>query len=97
MASYLKANDFELSVKDRQFLFQFRTCGIEAKANKTWRYDQLFCVSCQDQSKIEKGRHILECNILCDQNDLITFLPEYNNLYSTEVQEQIYTSRKYAN
>ena len=93
MASYLKANDLELSVRDRQFLFQCRTCDIEAKANRTWRHDQIFCVSCKDPSKIETGKHILECKVLCDQNDLIMYLPEYKDLYSLEVQEQIYTSR----
>ena len=69
-AKYWTANDHEVYLKDRQFLFQCRTCGIEAKANKTWICDKLFFESCKDKSDIEIGKHILECSIVCNQNDV---------------------------
>ena len=92
MEKYLKANDLELTVEERKFLFQCRTNDIEAKANRTWRHEEIYCVSCKDISKIETGKHILECNVFNDQNNMISYIPEYNDLYSTDIKEQIYTS-----
>ena len=93
MAHYLRANSFDLTVKDRQFLFQCRTNDIDAKANRTWRYEDITCVSCKDLNQIETGKHILECSVLQNQNNIISYIPDYNDLYSTEVQEQIYVSQ----
>ena len=93
MAQYLKANSFDLTVKDRQFLFQCRTNDIDAKTKRTWRYEDITCVSCKDINQIETGKHILECSILQNQNNKISYIPDYNDLYSTEVQEQIYVSQ----
>ena len=42
---------------------------------------------------METGTHILECMVLCDKNDRISYLPTYSDLYSDDVQEQIYISR----
>ena len=64
MAQYLRANTFDLTVKDRQFLFQYRTNDIDAKANRTWIYEDITCVSCKDINQMETGKHILECSIL---------------------------------
>ena len=93
MAQYLKPNGENLSVQERQFLFQCRVNDIDARANRTWKYRETFCVACKDKSIEETGIHILQCNELVSRNDEISYIPEYNDLYSSDIQEQIYTSR----
>ena len=93
MATYFKENKLRLSVQERQFLFQCRMNDTDAHANRAWKYKDISCISCKDTSKIETGAHLLECKILCDKNDRISYLPTYSSLYSTDIEEQIYTSR----
>ena len=93
MDSYLQENHLKLSVQERQFLFQCRINDIDAHANRPWKYEDIYCISCEDKSQKEMGTHILECMVLCDKNDRISYFPTYNDLYSDDIQEQIYISR----
>ena len=94
MAGYLCDNDLELTVKERQFLFQCRTYDIDVRANRTWKYDNIYCLSCNDNEKEDETQeHILSCNTLIGRNDQLTYIPEYNELFSIYVEDQIYTSR----
>ena len=93
MAGYLKPTELQLSTKDRQFLFQCRVSDIDVKSNRKWKYSEKHCVSCQNIAIEEMGLHILECKILSDQNDQISYIPEYEDLFGKDIEEQIYTSR----
>ena len=92
MARYLKANNFELSVSERQYLFQCRVSNIETKANRSWKYDEIHCISCKDKNIIETGKHILECTVLNDKNYKISYIQVYEYLYISNIQDQVYTS-----
>jgi hypothetical protein len=92
MAKYLTANDFEYSVESRQYLFQCRVSDIQARANRPWQHEETHCISCKDINIEETGKHILDCKVLIDQNDQISYIPQYSDLYSTEIQEQMYVS-----
>ena len=93
MEEYLKSGDLQLSVQERQYLFQCRMQDIDVRANRPWKYDDIFCISCKDQSKEETRIHILACKELCNRNNMISYLPSHNDLYSTEIEDQIYVSR----
>ena len=93
MKEYLKSGNMQLSVQERQYLFQFRMQDIDIRANRPWKYDDIFCISCKDQSEDETGIHILACKELCDRNNIISYLPSHNDLYSTDIEDQIYVSR----
>ena len=92
MQGYLKPINLELSVKERQYLFQCRVNDIDIRSNRTWKYKELFCMTCKDSYIMETGRHILVCKLLIEKNYKITYLPEHNDLYSEDIQDQIYTS-----
>ena len=93
MAGYLKPTELQLSTKERQFLFQCRVSDIDVKSNRKLKCSEKHCVSCQNIAIEETGLHILECKILSDQNDQISYIPEYEDLFSKDIEEQIYTSR----
>ena len=93
MAQYLKPNSDNLSVQERQFLFQCRVNDIYVRANRTWKYRETFCVACKDRSIEEIGIHVLQCKDLVNMDYEISYIPDYNDLYSSDIEEQIYTSR----
>ena len=39
MAEYLRPNEFNISVKERQYIFQCRVSDIDVKANRSWKYE----------------------------------------------------------
>ena len=93
MEEYLRACEINTSVQERPFLFQCRMQDIDLRANRPWKYSDNFCISCKDESKEETGLHILECKLLCDRNDKISYIPSHSDLFSPDIQDQIYTSR----
>ena len=92
MAKYLQENKFGHSVKERQFLFHCRANDIDVKANRTWKYSDTNCISCPNTNTAESQIHILRCEPLLRHNDKITYLPTYEDLFSDDIQDQIYTS-----
>ena len=79
--------------KKETVLFQCRVSDIDVKANRTWKYFETHCVSCKNIAIKETGLHILECKVLSDKNNQISYIPDYNDLFSKDIMEQIYTSR----
>ena len=65
---------------------------MDARANRTWKYQETHCISCKDDNYIETGQHILECPVLNRQNDKISYIPVYEDLYSSDIKDQVYTS-----
>ena len=47
MQPYLKATDLNMSVKERKFLFQCRVNDIDLRTNRTWKYQETYCISCK--------------------------------------------------
>ena len=65
---------------------------LDVKANRTWKYENLICCSCNIQNQIETQEHVLCCNSLVNRNMKITYLPTYRDLYSDDIEQQMYTS-----
>jgi hypothetical protein len=93
MASYLKATSIELSIRKKQFLFQCRVSDIDLRANRTWKYAETHCIACQNKHIQETGYHILECKVLCEISQDISYIPDYNNLFRNDIDEQAYVSK----
>ena len=91
MAGYLNENEMELTVKERQFLFQCRVKDIDVRGNRSWKYENVMCISCNKQEETQE--HILTCETLIAKNYEMTYLPDYSELYSKYVEDQIYISR----
>ena len=65
---------------------------IDIHANRTWKYKDTYCISCKDKSKLENTKHILECKTLINENQKIIYIPTTSDLFSCDIQEQIYAS-----
>ena len=82
-----------MSVRDRQFLFQCRVSDIDLRANRTWKYRDIYCIACKDKNILENGYHILECKVLCNKSNDISYFPRYMDLFSADIEEQVYVSK----
>ena len=91
MATYLH-EDLGYTVKEKQNLFQCRMNDLDVKANRRWKYDDITCRSCKDQTKLETQQHVICCKSLVERNMKITYLPSYSELYSEDTEQQMYTS-----
>ena len=65
---------------------------IDVKANRTWKYENITCRSCNKPNQIENQEHILSCKTLLNRNMKLTYLPTYQDLYSGDIEQQMYTS-----
>ena len=93
MAKYLRENNWGFTNRERQYLFQCRLNDIDVRANRKWKYKEIHCISCNDKSMEETTEHILNCATLISRNYQYTYIPSFNELYSSEVEDQIYVSR----
>ena len=92
MATYLKEGVPKLSVQERQYIFQCRVKDIDLRAHRSWKYEDIFCISCKNINNIETISHILACTPLINLNEKITYLPNQEDLYSDNIYEQVYVS-----
>ena len=92
MSKYLQEDDFGFTVKEKQNLFKCRMNDIDVKANRSWKYEDLNCMACNEPNRSETQQHVLVCEPLMEKNSKVTYIPSYNELYSENIEEQVYTS-----
>ena len=81
-----------MSCEEKKWLFKCRTDDIDLKANFKWKYEQSSCVSCKE-NVAETNEHLLFCEKLTEKNELVTYIPEYKDLFEHNIDEQFYISR----
>ena len=92
MQPYLGTEDMDISNEERKFIFQLRTkMCFKVKTHFSHMYENTICDGCQ----VEESRtsHILECRSLIGANEIVTYLPEYRDLYGEDEDEIVYISR----
>ena len=66
---------------------------IDLRANRTSKYKDIYCIACKDKNILENGYHILECKVLCNKSNDISYFPRYMDLFSVDIEEQVYVSK----
>ena len=92
MAEYLCPGDEVLSIEDKKWLFKCRVEDVDVKGNHRWKHNDITCFSCQ-KGVIETQVHLLYCETLMGQNENITYIPEYKELFTGDIKDQFYVSR----
>ena len=91
MAEYL-CPDIEISIEAKKWMFRCRLEDIEVKGNRRWKYSDLTCWSC-DTNIEETQEHILQCEGLIRNSEIITYLPSHIELYNGNIDEQCYVAK----
>ena len=90
--NYLRSEDIEITNQERKLIFQLRTkMCFKIKSHFRNMYQNTICEGCQlNESTTE---HTLECVSLIGRNEMVTYLPNYNDLYGEDEDEQVYIAR----
>ena len=92
MAEYLSPLNIDISIQDKKWLFKCRVDDMDVRGNKCWQFEDLSCHSC-NKGQIETQRHILECEYLLGKNEILTYIPNYSELFVGDLESQVYVSR----
>ena len=92
IAEYLCPSEADIPIEERKWLFKCRVDDINIKGNQRWKQRDITCSSCQRNSE-ETHFHLLNCEALLGKNELLTYIPDYNELYKGDILEQVYVSR----
>ena len=91
MQTYLSPNICEMTVDDAKYIFLLRSRMVDVKANYKGKYFDYLCTECGKEE--ETQQHVLECSKLIGKNEMLTYIPNYYDIFSKEVEEQLYVTR----
>ena len=92
MQGYLISEDMDILNHERKYIFQLRTkMNFKVKTHFKGMYRNTVCDGCNISESTTK--HSLECESLLGKNELVTYLPQYIDLYGDNECEQFYIAR----
>ena len=92
MQNYLVSEDIDITKNERKLIFQLRTkMSFKIKSHFKSMHSNIICEGCFEQESTTE--HTLECKVLLGQNELVTYLPIYKELYEEDEDSQVYIAR----
>ena len=90
--NYLNSEDIDIQNDERKFIFQLRSQMVyKIKTHFRKMYENTICEGCKvDEST---AKHTLQCSNLIGKNELVTYLPQYDDIYGEDEREQAYIAR----
>ena len=73
-------------------MFQCRVADINVQGNHRWKHTNISCFSCK-KNIVETQSHLLYCEYLLGKNEQLSYIPDYEELYTGDLEEQIYLAR----
>ena len=70
----------------------YRTNEIDLKANFPWKHENICCIQCKIDSP-ETNEHLLECSNLLGASEIVSYIPEYEELFSKDQDKVLYISK----
>ena len=94
MQEYLSSQKF--STEYRNLLFRLRTRTVQGIKSdfKGWYDDTLCPFGCNTEDTL---KHVIECKVLTEGNQLIKDTIHYEDVFSTELEKQYNVTRNYSN
>ena len=92
MADYFSPSESNMSIEERKFIFKCRCEDLYLKTTKPWLYEteDIMCVCSQFE---ETPSHIIQCDLLLSKNDLLSYIPSYNDFFDGDLNEKMYAAK----
>ena len=74
-----------------KWLFKIRTDDIDLPSNRRWMKEDMNCSNCLHTEMNQM--HLLNCKYLLGKSELVTYIPDYSDIYNGTLEEMVYTSR----
>ena len=91
MAEYLTPIEEDISISEKKWMFKCRIEDIDIVSDRKWNTHKDPCVHCPGKQLDQK--HLLLCQYLLGKNQILSYIPEYKDIFNGSLEEQIYTSR----
>ena len=88
-SEYLTPIEHDFSIEEKKWLLKSRLEDIDIP--RKWNNENTICGNCPNIEFNQK--HLFECQFLLGKNEIVTYLPNYEDLFSIEEEEQAYISR----
>ena len=90
--NYLSTEDIDIQNDERKYIFQIRSQMLfKMKTNFRNMYEDTVCEGCRKEES--SAKHTLQCSSLLGQNELVTYLPHYENIHGEDENLQVYIAR----
>ena len=89
MSEYLYTKENNFSIDEKKWLFKCRLEDIDI--SQKWNNENTLCPHCPNLEFDQK--HLFECQYLLGKNEIITYIPKYEDMFIGDLEEQIYASR----
>ena len=88
MQNYSKSNEIRIELEEAQEIFKMRSRMSDVKNNFRGKYENFECNICSTK-EYETQQHILECKEINKRKTQNNKPPEYENLFSRNVKNQV--------
>ena len=92
LPEYLGPDNEDMTIEEKKWMFRCRVKDIDVKGNHRWKHQNISCFSCK-KNIVKTQSHLSLCEYLIGKNENLTYIPEYDELYSGELEGQIYLAR----
>ena len=90
--SYLNTEDINITNEERKYIFQLRTkMCFKIKTHFRNMFENTVCEGCHREESTTS--HTLSCKSLIGGNEIVTYLPNYDDLYGEDEDELVYLAR----
>ena len=91
MADYLQPNELDFSNDVACFLAKLQTRMVKVKCNFKNMHLDLICKTCMKSECTQE--HLLYCEPLLGKNELVSYIPEYNEIWNGNIGEKLYIAQ----
>ena len=85
MQHYLQPN--QLTISETKFSFHARTRMLRVRRNYGQSFQDKFCPVCKDINAEDTQDHLLVCEALVNNNQMVDEVPEYQDLFSDKIEK----------
>ena len=85
MQEYLEGS--ELNAQESKFMFAARSRMIDVKTNYREKYFHTICPCCNLEE--DSQEHLLTCYMLEEEGEMVSISPNYQDLFSTKLGDQV--------
>ena len=91
MSEYLTPIEHDLSISEKKWILKCRLEDVDLGSKRKWNSDNSSCLNCPEEQLDQ--RHILNCQFLLGKNKTISYIPDYSDIFTGSLEEQIYACR----
>ena len=88
-SEYLTPIEHDFSIEEKKWILKSRIEDIYIP--RKWNNENTICGNCPNIEFNQK--HLFECQFLLGKNEIVTYIPKYEDIFIWDIEDQIYASR----